>query len=252
MTERAAYAGPRLCDSDRRRGPAVSAPERPPRALQLNQGPLGRSKTMLPARSLLLLVLAWALAGCDSHEAQSRALRPEEVVKVIASMDAAQRAQVASLLQPSPAPSTSAATIAHKCLARVIAVDTRNGQVTDEQFLFVRQIELAGGAYLLVCSNAKGSSFVNVSGDCLMAEYAISFDAVQHQAVVRSNRRVAEAENREWLVRSASLGGEWKAYSYLAGYKPPEAPRELETRFDCGATDDYVNQMSAASADAAK
>ena len=41
MSERAAYAGPRLCDSDRRRGPAVSAAERPTRALQLNQGPLG-------------------------------------------------------------------------------------------------------------------------------------------------------------------------------------------------------------------
>ena len=42
MNERAAYAGPRPCDSDRRRGPAVSAAERPTRALQLNQGPLAR------------------------------------------------------------------------------------------------------------------------------------------------------------------------------------------------------------------
>lgn len=44
MNERAAYAGPRLCDSDRRRGPAVSVAERPTRALQLNQGPLGATK----------------------------------------------------------------------------------------------------------------------------------------------------------------------------------------------------------------
>jgi hypothetical protein len=46
MTERAAYAGPRLCDSDRCRGPAVSATERPTRALQLNQGPLARRKRL--------------------------------------------------------------------------------------------------------------------------------------------------------------------------------------------------------------
>jgi len=51
MTERAAYAGPRLCDSDRCRGPAVSVAERPTRALQLNQRPLGRHRHPMKLRS---------------------------------------------------------------------------------------------------------------------------------------------------------------------------------------------------------
>jgi hypothetical protein len=52
MTERAAYAGPRPRDRhEGRRGPAVSAAERPTRALQLNQGPLGGPALRVPRMS---------------------------------------------------------------------------------------------------------------------------------------------------------------------------------------------------------